>query len=189
MGCKCDPETEAIEADTAVNDTDEDLNHNTQESRMLTDKGGQEYMEILETSREQNRELQAKQFRFTETGGDLKIFKYIIQCHGPHWKDGSNKESEQLNEMVSKMINACNDRGVISVTFPLISTKLYKFPPKESAIAIIKKVITYIYLERPLNPDDDHLLEIHLIHESKDLLDYMAAQIDITQESILSKLS
>jgi O-acetyl-ADP-ribose deacetylase (regulator of RNase III) len=79
--------------------------------------------------------------------------------------------------MVSKMINACNDRGVISVTFPLISTKLYKFPPKESAIAIIKKVITYIYLER--NPDDP-LLEIHLIHESKDLLDYMAAQIDIT---------
>jgi len=58
---------------------------------------------------------------FVSTGGNLPT-KHIIHVAAPVWKDGMQKESERLTEVVMKAMQQASLRHLVSIALPAISS-------------------------------------------------------------------
>lgn len=71
--------------------------------------------------------------------------KYVIHTVGPRWNGGNNNEFELLRNCYLNCFKLAHDNDLTTISFPNISTGIYKFPKNKAAeIALwtIKKNIT-----------------------------------------------
>lgn len=66
------------------------------------------------------------------TAGNL-FAKYVIHTVGPRWIDGKHNESELLKQCYLNSFKLALENGVKSISFPNISTGVYKFPKDKAA--------------------------------------------------------
>lgn len=73
---------------------------------------------------------------------------YVIHAVGPFWSGGNNHECELLRKTYQSCFDLISQYGIKSVSFPNISTGIYKFP-KELAAQIALDVIKKSLAEHP----------------------------------------
>ncbi len=66
------------------------------------------------------------------TAGNLPA-NYVIHTVGPHWNGGDKQEAELLRQAYLSCFKLIDEYAVKSVSFPNISTGIYKFPKKIAA--------------------------------------------------------
>ena len=77
------------------------------------------------------------------TAGDLPA-KYVIHTVGPHWHDGQHDEETLLKNAYLSCFKLVKEYGIQTVSFPNISTGIYRFPKvlaAEIALAVIDQCL------------------------------------------------
>ena len=70
------------------------------------------------------------------SGGNMKA-KYVVHTVGPVWSGGNRNEEQLLRNAYYNSLNLAGENGIKSVSFPSISTGVYRFPiDKASRIAL-----------------------------------------------------
>jgi len=77
------------------------------------------------------------------TAGALPA-KFIIHAVGPVWNNGRNNEEELLSKAYLNSLKIAVDNQVQSISFPNISTGVYKFPKEKAAKIAIKTVSDFL---------------------------------------------
>jgi O-acetyl-ADP-ribose deacetylase len=77
------------------------------------------------------------------TAGKLPA-KFIIHTVGPVWNDGKNNEEKLLSLAYTNSLKLALENGVNSISFPNISTGIYKFPKEKAAQIAIKTVLDFL---------------------------------------------
>jgi O-acetyl-ADP-ribose deacetylase (regulator of RNase III) len=87
--------------------------------------------------------------------GDAKITKgyrlsarHVIHAVGPVWQGGGEGEDGLLASCYRRAIELCQANALTSVTFPAISTGVYRFPP-ERAVGIAMRTAADALLAAP----------------------------------------
>jgi O-acetyl-ADP-ribose deacetylase (regulator of RNase III) len=105
------------------------------------------------------------------SGGNMKA-KYVIHTVGPVWSGGNRNEEQLLRNAYYNSLNLAREKGIKSVSFPSISTGVYRFPiDKASRIALntVKEFVQkhnfvevrfVLFSERDLKVYEDALKEI-----------------------------
>ncbi|BBH24442.1 macro domain-containing protein [Paenibacillus baekrokdamisoli] len=84
------------------------------------------------------------------TAGKLKA-NFVIHTVGPVWNGGNNKENEKLSNCYKNTLNLALLNGIKSISFPNISTGIYKFPKDKAAEIAIKTVKGFVELNNSFN--------------------------------------
>ncbi|KKM15466.1 hypothetical protein LCGC14_1695840, partial [marine sediment metagenome] len=104
-------------------------------------------------------------------GGNMKT-KYVIHTVGPVWSGGNRGEEQLLRNAYYNSLDLAREKGIKSVSFPSISTGVYRFPiDKASRIALntVKEFVQEhnfvevrftLFSERDLKAYEDALKEI-----------------------------
>ena len=61
--------------------------------------------------------------------------KYVIHTVGPVWSGGNRNEDQLLRNAYYNSLNVAKENGIKAISFPSISTGVYRFP-KERAVKI-----------------------------------------------------
>ncbi len=77
------------------------------------------------------------------TAGDLPA-KYVIHTVGSVWKDGLQNERELLASCYKNSLQIAQELQLKSISFPNISTGVYKFPKEEAAEIALNTVNEFI---------------------------------------------
>jgi O-acetyl-ADP-ribose deacetylase (regulator of RNase III) len=105
------------------------------------------------------------------SGGNMKA-KYVVHTVGPVWSGGNRNEELLLRNAYYNSLNLAGKNGIKSVSFPSISTGVYRFPiDKASRIALntvkeflqkhnFAEVRFVLFSERDLKVYGDALKEI-----------------------------
>ncbi len=67
------------------------------------------------------------------TAGYLLPAKYVIHTVGPVWHGGNHNEENLLRDCYINSLKLADENGLRSVTFPNISTGVYRFPKEKAA--------------------------------------------------------
>jgi O-acetyl-ADP-ribose deacetylase (regulator of RNase III) len=65
----------------------------------------------------------------------------VIHTVGPVWNGGSLREDDLLGSCYRRSIELCQKHGLASVSFPAISTGIYRFPADRAAGIAVKTVV------------------------------------------------
>jgi len=77
------------------------------------------------------------------TGGNMAT-KYVIHTVGPVWSGGARNEDQLLRNAYHNSLNLAKKNGIKSISFPSISTGVYRFPIDKAAkiaLATVKEFI------------------------------------------------
>ncbi|HNX24404.1 MAG TPA: O-acetyl-ADP-ribose deacetylase [Spirochaetota bacterium] len=74
--------------------------------------------------------------------------KFVIHTPGPVYKDGKHKESEELRNSYRNSMLLVKENNLKSVSFPAISTGVYRYPKNEAAEIAVSTVINFMRLEK-----------------------------------------
>lgn len=77
------------------------------------------------------------------TAGKLPA-KFVIHTVGPVWNNGKSNEEELLASAYTNSLILALDNQVQSISFPNISTGIYKFPKRKAAKIAIKTVSDFL---------------------------------------------
>jgi len=77
------------------------------------------------------------------TAGKLPA-KFVIHTVGPFWNNGTNNEEKLLASAYLNSLKLALNNQVQSISFPNISTGIYKFPKEKAAIIAIKNVSDFL---------------------------------------------
>ncbi len=77
------------------------------------------------------------------TAGNLPA-TYVIHTVGPVWNGGKNKEHEKLASCYWNSLELAMKNNCRSVSFPAISTGVYRFPKNEAAAVAMRTVKTFL---------------------------------------------
>ncbi|GMK37179.1 macro domain-containing protein [Paenibacillus sp. CCS19] len=77
------------------------------------------------------------------SGGNLKA-KYVIHTVGPVWNDGNKNEKEKLRNCYINSLDLAMKYGISSISFPNISTGIYRYPKDLAAEVAIMSVIEFV---------------------------------------------
>ncbi len=78
------------------------------------------------------------------TSGGNMVAKHIIHTVGPVWSGGNRNEEQLLHNAYYNSLNLARKKGIKSVSFPSISTGVYRFPIDKAAriaLATVKKFL------------------------------------------------
>jgi O-acetyl-ADP-ribose deacetylase (regulator of RNase III) len=75
-------------------------------------------------------------------GGKLKA-KYVLHAVGPRYR-GSPEDSQLLTDAYRACLNLCVQHGIRSVSFPSISTGIYRYPAADAALVALGTVIAHL---------------------------------------------
>jgi O-acetyl-ADP-ribose deacetylase (regulator of RNase III) len=67
--------------------------------------------------------------------------RYIIHAVGPVW--GSGQEDEKLSVAISSSLRLADQLGIVSISYPAISTGIFGFPKTRAAQVIFKSISDY----------------------------------------------
>lgn len=77
------------------------------------------------------------------TAGNLPA-TYVIHTVGPVWNGGRNNEREQLADCYRNSLKLAVEHNCKSISFPAISTGVYRFPKDEAATIAVRTVKEFI---------------------------------------------
>jgi len=80
------------------------------------------------------------------TAGKLPA-KFVIHTVGPVWNGGNNNEREKLANCYKNSLKLAVENKCKSISFPAISTGIYKFPKQEAAHIAVKTVKQFLQNE------------------------------------------
>ncbi len=80
--------------------------------------------------------------------------KYIIHTVGPKYLTGKNGEEERLASAYYKSLKLAKRKGIRKVTFPSISTGIYRFPVEKGAEIALTTAMKFL----DENPDSFDLI-------------------------------
>ena len=89
------------------------------------------------------------------TAGDLPA-KYLIHAVGPRWLGGESKEPQLLCDAYSNALMRANEIGAKTVSFPNISTGVYRFPQQLAAEIAIGTICSIL-------PQHDQIAEVFFV--------------------------
>jgi O-acetyl-ADP-ribose deacetylase (regulator of RNase III) len=75
------------------------------------------------------------------TGGNLKA-RFVIHTVGPVWHGGNQGEAALLSSAYRESLKLADEKGLVSVSFPSISTGIYGYPVDEAAKVALSSVIS-----------------------------------------------
>ena len=81
------------------------------------------------------------------TGAGLLPAKFVFHAVGPIYRDGSRGEPELLASCYRECLAMAEERGLVTISFPAISTGVYGYPLKDATAIAIANVKAH--LERP----------------------------------------
>lgn len=99
------------------------------------------------------------------TAGNLPA-KHVIHTVGPIWNGGNSKEPEKLESCYRKSMKMAVDHQCKSISFPAISTGVYRFP--KDAAAIIAMKVTKEFLDE--HPELERVVFVCFDDETFELL-------------------
>lgn len=70
--------------------------------------------------------------------------KYVIHTPGPIWRGGQAGEEELLKSCYISCLNLAAENGCISVSFPSISTGVYRFPLALAAETATSTILNFL---------------------------------------------
>lgn len=77
------------------------------------------------------------------TGGNLKA-RHVIHTVGPVWQEGKYKEPDILASAYRECLKLAVENNLKSVSFPSISTGVYRYPLPEASRIAIGEVINFL---------------------------------------------
>lgn len=77
------------------------------------------------------------------TAGKMKA-KYVIHTVGPIWGGGKRNEDNLLTSCYKRSLEVAEENKVKSISFPSISTGVYRFPVERASLIALKTVISYL---------------------------------------------
>jgi O-acetyl-ADP-ribose deacetylase (regulator of RNase III) len=77
------------------------------------------------------------------TAGKLPA-KFVIHTVGPVWNNGRNNEENLLSSAYLSSLKLAIDNKIRTISFPSISTGIYKFPKERAAQIAIKTVYDFL---------------------------------------------
>jgi O-acetyl-ADP-ribose deacetylase (regulator of RNase III) len=77
------------------------------------------------------------------TAGNLPA-KFVIHTVGPIWNGGSEFEDKLLSNAYRNSLQIAIENGVRSISFPNISTGVYRFPKERAARIALSTVVDYL---------------------------------------------
>jgi len=106
------------------------------------------------------------------TGGNMAT-EYVIHTVGPVWSGGSRNEDQLLSNAYYNSLNLAKKNGIKSISFPSISTGVYRFPIDKAARIALTTVKEFI--------QGYHFVEVRFVlFSEKDLRIYEKALNEIT---------
>lgn len=76
-------------------------------------------------------------------GYDLSA-QYVIHTVGPVWNGNSEGEAEKLASCYRNALSIAAGNGVKSISFPSISTGVYRFPIEQAAVIALRTVVDFL---------------------------------------------
>ncbi len=106
------------------------------------------------------------------TGGNM-VTGYVIHTVGPVWSGGNRNEDQLLRNAYYNSLNLAKKNGIKSISFPSISTGVYRFPIDKAARIALTTVKEFI--------QEYNFVEIRFVlFSEKDLQVYQKALKEIT---------
>ena len=110
-------------------------------------------------------------------GYDLPA-KWVIHTVGPIWTGGSDREEEKLASCYRNALNIALENNLKSISFPSISTGVYRFPIEKAAVIALRSVVDLLekhsfgYVAFTLFSDHDYRVYEaalnRILHDEKD---------------------
>lgn len=69
---------------------------------------------------------------------------YVIHTPGPIWQGGRNGEELLLQSCYQSCLEIARDQGISSISFPSISTGVYRFPLEAAAKIAISTILAFL---------------------------------------------
>lgn len=69
--------------------------------------------------------------------------KFVIHAVGPVWNGGKYGEDEKLASCYRNSLNIALQNGIKSVSFPAISTGVYRFPPDRAVKIAVSEAVDF----------------------------------------------
>ena len=73
--------------------------------------------------------------------------KYVIHTPGPRYLDGKHQEVKLLEECYRNCLNLAIQNGIHDISFPSISTGIYRYPLNEAAEIAVRTIHDYPQLD------------------------------------------
>lgn len=77
------------------------------------------------------------------TAGNLPA-DYVIHTVGPYWSGGENNEPELLKAAYCSCLKLVDEYQIETISFPNISTGIYKYPKQLAAEIALKAIYNYL---------------------------------------------
>ena len=97
------------------------------------------------------------------SAGNLKS-KYVIHTVGPVWRGGVSNESKLLRKAYDSSLRLALSKGIISISFPSISTGAYRYPVKLASFVALKAIRDFV-------KENQKITKIFMVLFSKETFD------------------
>ncbi len=78
------------------------------------------------------------------TGGYKLKAEYVIHTPGPIWRGGNRGEAELLANCYRNSLKLAQEHEITSISFPSISTGVYRYPVEKAAKIAVKEIMTFL---------------------------------------------
>jgi O-acetyl-ADP-ribose deacetylase (regulator of RNase III) len=108
----------------------------------IHDAGGPSLMQELDVIRE--REGGCRTGSAVATGAGELPAKFVFHAVGPVYRDGKHGEPELLASCYRTCLNLAVEKGARTISFPAISTGVYRYPEAAAAEIAVREVRTFL---------------------------------------------
>ena len=130
-----------IAVDAIVNAANSDLAGCGGVDGAIHDAGGPEIMRELREIRKIGR---CPAGQAVATGAGLLPAKFVFHAVGPIYRDGHAGEQEKLAACYQTCLDMADERKLVSLSFPSISTGVYGYPFEEAADTALQTVVAWL---------------------------------------------
>lgn len=78
------------------------------------------------------------------TSGYKLRAEYVIHTPGPIWRGGNKGEAELLANCYRNSLKLAQEHDITSISFPSISTGVYRYPVEQAAEIAVKEIMTFL---------------------------------------------
>ena len=78
------------------------------------------------------------------TSGYKLRAEYVIHTPGPIWRGGNRNEAELLANCYKNSLKLAQEYDITSISFPSISTGVYRYPVEQAAQIAVKEIMTFL---------------------------------------------